>query len=165
MAGAAIGALVAPLPGAPVIAFGLGWMSHYALDKVPHWENWFGVHIHGYPGGSQIHELPASAIISGVFDLVVSISLFVLIYRSVGHGPFYLSPIFWGALGGFFPDLLDNVPPLNKLTIYIPGVATERKFHSFNHISDQARRRVPYATGLLTQLVTISISIWFLLNF
>lgn len=163
VAGAAIGSLVGDVPGQNIFAFAVGWGSHYVLDAVPHWEEWFGKEIHGYPSDAELKEIPKSTVISGVLDFVLAIVLLVAYLQVFPEGKFYQSPVFWGALGGFFPDFLDNIPLLKKLTIKIPGVEAERNFHDAIHISQEARRKVPRYTGLITQLLVIGVGLWLLL--
>jgi len=160
--GAALGSTVAHLPHADLIAFAAGWASHYVLDTIPHWENWFGQEIHGFPSGTALQDLPKIVIIGGIFDGLIALALLIFIYQQVGNGPVWQSPLLWGALGGFLPDLLDNVPFVNSLAIKLPLVKYERRLHNRIHISEAARRQVPYLTGLLTQLIVISLGLWVL---
>lgn len=163
VAGAAIGSLVGDLPGQNVFAFAVGWGTHYVLDAVPHWEEWFGKEIHGYPSDAAVKNIPKSIALSGVLDFVAAAILLVLLLRTSSSEQFYQSPIFWGALGGFFPDFLDNIPILKEVTVNIPGVQAERNFHNTVHISEAARRKVPRYTGLITQLIVVGAGLWLLL--
>lgn len=159
-AGAALGSIVPDSPVDNTFAFALGVGSHYVLDAIPHWENWFGKYIHGFPPNVKIKELPPIAIISGIFDLLGAVLLFWFFYYYFGtEAPVWESPMFWGALGGFFPDLLDSLPIIKDFFIKIPGVKFERHIHHSVHISEEARRRMPYYLGLLTQLFVVTLGI------
>lgn len=161
--GAALGSFVTDLPGSQAIAFGAGWASHYVLDKVPHWENIFGKDIHGYPSGIELKDIPLVGIASGVVDVGVAALVITLIAKGNPEIAFWSNPIVWGALGGFFPDLIDNIPLVNKVTKYIPGVLAERAFHERNHISEQARRQVPVWWGVVSQLLVVALGLYVLL--
>jgi len=165
LAGAAIGAAVPDGPLDNGFAFGLGVASHYLLDTVPHWENWFGKEIHGLPSGTPLTKMPPISIASGAFDLVAALTLFlfVFIYRQEPL-PVWESAVFWGAVGAFLPDLLDNVPFISQLVRRLKFMDWERRFHDWIHIPDEAKRRVPYLTGLITQLIVVSLSLYLLLG-
>ena len=163
-AGAAIGSFIVDTPTGNILALGLGVASHYILDSIPHWENWFGREIYGFPSDTPLQKLPKITIVSGLFDFIVAVTLFVFVYRNVGSGPFYQSSLFWGALGGFLPDLLDNIPVINQLTVKIPGIKQERAFHSRIHISQEAQKAVPYMTGLVTQLIVVTFGLYLILT-
>jgi hypothetical protein len=128
------------------------------LDTIPHWENWFGKQIYGFPSGTPIQKMPIVTIASGVLDLLAAIGMIALVLQSHG-GAIWSSPLFWGAIGGFLPDLLDNVPIVSSWTARIPGVLKERSFHERIHISETNRRAYPYLTGLLTQLTVVALSL------
>ena len=163
-AGAAIGSFLPDSVPGNVAALGLGIASHYVLDTIPHWENWFGREIYGFPSGTPLGRLPAITIIGGICDFVLALVLFTFLYQKVGSGLFYHSSLFWGALGGFLPDILDNVPIVSDWLGKIPGVSAERSFHSKIHISEEAPRRVPYLIGLVTQLVVIIFGLYLVLR-
>jgi hypothetical protein len=163
VAGAALGSLIGEVPGQNLFAFAVGVGSHYVLDAMPHWEEWFGKAIHGHRSDTELKDIPKSTIVSGILDFIVAVVLLVVYLRLSPEGQFYQNPIFWGALGGFFPDFLDNIPFLKELTKKIPGVKAERKFHETIHISEEARRKVPRYTGLITQFIVIGVGLWILL--
>ncbi|QQG49956.1 MAG: hypothetical protein HZB70_04135 [Candidatus Berkelbacteria bacterium] len=162
--GAALGSFVVELPAAPAIAFAAGWASHYVLDKIPHWENIFGKDIHGYPSGVELKDVPPIGIASGIVDVTAAAVIVFLVVQTRGELPIWTSPVFWGALGGFFPDLIDNIPLVNKVTKYVPGVLIERGFHERNHISEEARRQVPTWWGFASQLLVIIVGLYVLLT-
>ena len=162
--GAAIGSFIVDTPSGNVLALGLGVASHYILDSIPHWENWFGREIYGFPSDTPLQKFPKITIISGLFDFIIAVTLFVFVYRNVGSGPFYQSSLFWGAFGGFLPDLLDNVPLISNVAIRLPGVKRERAFHEQVHISRADQTKAPYLAGLATQLIAIAFGLYLIMQ-
>lgn len=163
VAGAALGSLVGEVPGQNVFAFAVGWGSHYVLDAVPHWERLFGGKGSGFSTQTPIGQWPRSFLYQAVGDAVLALGLMALLLSWRGElMTFWQSPVFWGAFGGFFPDLLDNTPVVNNILGKIGIVQKERKFHQDNHISVENQEKMPKYTGLVTQLIVVAIGLWLL---
>src|SRR5579872_5534879 len=94
-AGAAIGEAVSGLPGAPVIAFVLGWGSHYVLDSIPHWEKITGEKFPQMDTETPVRDWPKSSIISAVSDVIIALLLIIyLVWRDPHGAHFYNNPVF-----------------------------------------------------------------------
>lgn len=158
LTGAAIGVLVQDVSAAPLVAFGLGWASHYVLDTIPHWERVYKPHEHINFGTDQpARDWPRHIFIQAALDVLIAAGLIYWIYQNRGGTS---TAILWGALGGALPDLLDNVPFWNKLLRRLPFFSQEQKFHDSIHISDEAQNAVPKYLGIVTQLAVVAISIF-----
>ncbi|MEX0594612.1 MAG: hypothetical protein WD157_00740 [Patescibacteria group bacterium] len=164
IAGAALGSLVGDVPGQTVLAFAVGWGSHYVLDATPHWERLFGPNRSGFSTQMPVSEWPKSFLYQALGDALLALGITtLLLYNSGTLALFWTSPIFWGAVGGFFPDLLDNTPVINNYLGKYRFVQRERKFHHDNHVSDEVQQKVPKYFGLITQLVVCGVGLWILL--
>lgn len=163
LAGAAIGALIPNSPIALPLAFGVAWGSHYVLDSVPHWERFFGSRQHGFSTHTPLKDWPKFILYQAIGDVVVATVLVFWALAQRGEiGHVWSSPIFWGAFGGFFPDLIDNTPIINRFLTNRFGFRSERTFHQTIHISAEAQQRLPHWLGIASQLVVILGGIWIL---
>lgn len=163
LAGAAIGALVPNSQIALPLAFGIAWGSHYVLDSVPHWERFFGSRQHGFSTATRLKEWPKFILYQAVGDVVIAVGLIGWALAARGElGHFWTSAVFWGAIGGFFPDLLDNTPIINSFLTNRFGFRNERKFHQTIHISAEAQQRLPHWLGVASQLLVIVGGAWIL---
>lgn len=163
VAGAALGSLVGPVPGYNVAAFAVGWGSHYVLDSLPHWERLFGSKGSDFNTDTKASDWPRHIYYQAIVDGLVAIALLALIlaWRSELTS-FWASPVFWGALGGCLPDLLDNVPYWNRRLAKYSLIKKQRDFHQSIHITDTLQKRSPKYLGLLTQIIVIGLGIWVL---
>lgn len=166
LVGAALGSLVGDVPGAPVIAFAVGWASHYVLDSVPHWERLYRPHDQaGFETDTPASDWPRHIFFQAVVDVVIAgLILFVIATNTSEAAWWQTDQIFWGGVGGLVPDLLGNVPFWNRTLRKIPGFKQEHTFHSNVHISPVLQNRVPRLTGLLTQVVAVAASLWILVR-
>jgi len=163
--GAAIGAIVTDSPYDNLIAFGGGWLTHYPLDALPHWER-----IFGYQPGDEfnpktdLRSWPKTIYIQAIIDVVIALAALIMIIYFLGYeSPFWESSVFWGGIGGIFPDLVDNVPYWNRFTSQWPIFKSLNTLHQSTHISTTDQRNSPKYMGLLTQVIAIIIALWILL--
>lgn len=110
---AVVGAGIAIVTKAnPVIAFVLGFASHFILDSIPHWD---------YPIRSDLSQvrfsrdvLFARAFLRDIafitFDALFGLCIvyFLLLHHSVFGSSIFVSAL-WGAAGAMVPDLLQFV--------------------------------------------------------
>lgn len=138
---AAIGAVIGSLVPNPVVAFAMGFVSHFVADIIPHGDS------HHYPDFLKRRHVawPVGIVI---FDVVGTIALVVILFlkRSM-ISPFSVA---LGITGSLLPDVLVAVHE------GLPSIITKHlsKFHFWNH-DLVARRLRDLATipGLLIQLV------------
>lgn len=163
--GAALGEAVSDLPGAGAVAFGIGWASHYFLDSIPHWERMFGPKGSEFSTETPAREWPKPYLVHAFVDLGLALLILAYLIWRVPHGEiFYQNPVFWGALGGLAPDLIDNVPFWNKILGRLPVIKQLRFVHRYMHISEAAQSHIPKYMGLITQLGVFVFSLWILLS-
>lgn len=163
--GAALGQAVSELPGSGAIALGLGVLSHYFLDSIPHWERLVGPKGSEFQTETPLKEWPRSYLIQTVIDVVLAVLLLVYLLWRVPHGDaFWQSPVFWGAIGGLLPDVIDNTPFWNRTIAQWPVFKQQRFFHRYMHISEASQEHMPRYAGLLTQLAVFVLSAWLLLS-
>ncbi len=119
----------------PVPAFIVGFLSHFILDTIPHWD----YHLKSSTKGSVANPIDGDFVIGRdfYFDLVkigfdFSLGL-VLPYIFFSQGmslvDFATSEILWGAIGGMTPDFLQFVYTKFRRE---PMVSLQR-FHIFMH--------------------------------
>ena len=169
--GAALGEAVVGLPGAPAIAFGMGLISHYFLDSLPHWERLFGPKFspeeeseQSFSTETPVKQWPKFFVISAAIDLILALALiYYFNWRLPNGGHFYLNPVFWGCFGAILPDLLDNIPFWNRKISNWPIIKQQRYLHRYFHISGQSQNHMPKYLGLITQLVVFFLAAWFVL--
>ncbi len=101
------GALASAVPTHPILAFSLGFCSHFLLDAIPHYD----YHLNSL-SENENNFLDNDMKIGWdfVFDLF-KIGLdfllgFILVFLFFGmsHNFFYNSVLFWGAFGAVIPD-------------------------------------------------------------
>jgi len=134
------GGAVGELVGNPAGAFTVGIISHFILDSIPHFDH-FDNDCFSW---RQI-------IFTGT-DLIVAAILMFAVVKLPLNQTIFSSSYAWGALGGFMPDMLDNVPFWKKQFL-----AT--KFGKFyHHIHNSVHREQPGPLlGMTTQIVTIAL--------
>lgn len=145
-AGAAIGSLV---PGAP-LTLGLGVLSHFVFDRIPHYDPPIvpGTAQEGVLRNPIFRRFAAIAFA----DLLVATLLTAGFIRAVS--PAHPLTIAVGAFGGILPDLVFG---LYRLT----GNSWLKKFnriHEANHF-DPKKIPVTFITGMATQVMTFAIAL------
>ncbi len=154
LTGAALASLL-PAGSVPVrlLAFALGFASHYALDAIPHWERLYGAHYNDELPGSY-SNWPKYVTAQGLADAVIGcVVLFAVLVFAV-PAPDKLC-VFLGALGGVFPDLMDSVPWWAETTKKLPVWRYFTRFHDWSHIDYDLQRRLPSWLGLASQVAVI----------
>jgi len=158
--GGAVGVAVGLLTQNPLAALVAGIASHLICDAIPHLD---------VPPGSQgrngellwTPRLWTFALTDSGIAALIAMSFWVTRF----HFPFF-TPFVAGAIGGYLPDFVDNVPFWNKMVRSWPGFKQFHDFHDAIHAFWRRYYPMPqYSTlGVFTQLVLISISLWFLLT-
>lgn len=166
LAGAALGSLVGDVPGAPIVAFGVGWASHYVLDSLPHWERLYRPHDRlSFETDTPARDWPRHLFVQAVIDVLVAGAIIYFLATNTSEASWWNTErIVWGAIGGAVPDLLGNVPFWNRILRRLPGFKQEYAFHSNIHIAPIVQKQVPKWLGLLTQIITVTVSLWVLMR-
>ncbi|MCX6808041.1 MAG: hypothetical protein NTW50_00020 [Candidatus Berkelbacteria bacterium] len=130
------GGVLGEVVGNPIAAFGVGLLSHFCLDSIPHYD---------LTDGGKITKRQIALILA---EVTIAILLIALMKPSLAHN----SPFLWGGLGGVLPDLVDNVPLWNKSFRKLRFGYLFNQFHEWTH-----HYRPPAWLGLLSQAVTLII--------
>jgi hypothetical protein len=162
IAGAAIGLLVTNLPHADLVAFSAGWASHYVLDSIPHWERLYDKDAIDFETDLRPELWPRSVYYQAIADVLIAVAIVFWLVRFHGQ-PYLTSPILWGAIGGFWPDFLDNMPYWNRFTEHWPIFKQIKQFHSWIHVTTAEQKRAGRYTGLISQIIIIGLGLWVLL--
>lgn len=162
LVGAAIGSAIPDDLAGNVLALGFGWLAHYVLDTIPHWERVidpFG--DDDFKTTLPVKKWPRRVFYQAVADVTLAFLILLAVINWQGSGlPFWRESIFWGAIGGIMPDLIDNAPFWNRFLIKLPIIRSENHFHQTVHITDQTQKHVPPYLGLATQATAIILSLW-----
>lgn len=147
--GGAVGVAVGSVTHNPIAALAAGFVSHLICDAIPHYDHPDAPKIDG-----ELVWTPAV----WVFALVDSITAFLLtlfIWIYFYNFP-SLSPYAVGALGGYLPDLIDNVPFWKRHIRRLTGFKQFHWFHDRIHDWERILPMPKYAwLGALTQLAII----------
>jgi len=143
--GAAIGKVTRRL----WIALPVAFVSHFALDFIPHLDS-HG--LFGIKGGGPTHAEAAMAIL----DTVVGIALVLwAVGRQPGRRTMILAALFAAVI-----DLADNVPPWGPYFQAWPGTAWLSAFH---HGHSHGLTAEHWLLGLSTQIAVTAIALWIVL--
>lgn len=147
----AAGALIGDSIGNPFFAFLFGMASHFLLDRIPHFD----------PKGYEDFEAKPIRLtragkkyITIVFIDTIFVGILLLVLFKKQQHPY---PAMFGALGAVAPDYLMGLAKLTKnkwLLIY-------DNFHLKMHFNPK-KIPVNLFTGMITQVVVWSISIYFI---
>ena len=133
------------LTQSPLIAFCVGFFSHFILDSIPHWEYYYSIKINNLKINDK-EFLKDFLKISA--DLLVA---FLLVFLFIQRG-FTFDPIIWlGALGAVLPDVLQ----------FLGGEKRLVPFHFFRKLHDFTHSRIDFLSeksfGFLFQLFLVLI--------
>jgi len=142
----AIGAaLTAGLTTDPVAAFGIGWLSHYFADLIPHGDEQAG------EWARRKNEIRRYLLLAGIDGLLV---LILVLVQAVGRG---FSPALLAAVcGSVLPDVMWGLEKLFRKNLFGPL----QRFHFAIH--NYFRVRLPLWFGLLFQ-AALAGGLWFML--
>lgn len=119
----------------PFLAFVVGFLSHFILDSIPHWD-------YSLSSGSkegQSNPLDADMVLGKAFifdlirigmDILVGVGLLTFLFWDgyVGH-ELFLNSIVWGAIGGAIPDFLQFA----YMKLRKEPLTSLQRFHIFIH--------------------------------
>ena len=137
LVGAAIGSQI----GSPLIAIPIAFLSHFACDKVPHWDVM-----------TDKNKSQNLIIFESIIDVFVSIGLVWLIFLYFLHADSPVN-IFLCAFSAQLPDWMEV--PYSIFKIKIPLVYDNYQIQSKIHdIWFDSRLKAPW--GIVTQFVVVS---------
>ena len=163
------GALAAFAHAGPAPAFALGFLSHFLLDAIPHWDYFHLMKSFESNGAGKLGfsvKLSKSLMRDILFILTdISLGLILVFLFFLRRGFDYefssliTDPVIWGALGAMFPDFLQLVyskfprEPFKSL----------QKFAEFIH-ADPTKMQ-PFFLGFTSQVVLMAFVIYLALKF
>ncbi len=109
------GALASIAYAEPAAAFGIGFLSHFLLDAIPHWDYFhllpsFKGNTEGNGFTVELSKRLMFDIGFIIFDIILGFLLVFLFFLRKGFilnfGILIKDPIIWGAIGGILPDFL-----------------------------------------------------------
>lgn len=146
----AVGSAVGLATGNPVAGFMFGWISHHIADATAHSDA-------GSVGADVGSVMGDQKVLRMVFiDIFLAAAILILFALYTDRSTL----VFWGALGGAFPDLVDNCP------FWSPVL---RKYFPFNifHLVHETihctiKQKKYFWLGMLTQVVAVTVSFCYL---
>jgi len=137
------GAVIGRFSPNPIVAFLLGFLSHFLLDIIPHGD----MKIYDvYRSGKILRRMVAIIALDGIF------SIYVAVLVLIGDNRFGNEMnIAAGIFGSVLPDLFVMFYEVTKIKIL-------KKFHEFHfklHRFIAGKREVPYVFGIVYQLVAL----------
>ena len=149
--GGAIGRLISTNP---ILAFVVGFLSHFVLDVVPHWDYPLESKTSDTRGVNQLHfrlGWPAVIDFSRIgLDLLIGFFLAYWIFPSAS-GSWLTSSVAWGAIGAVLPDALQFV--------YVQWrprfLSSLQRFHMFVHAKQDFNNRP--VLGVILQILVMAV--------
>jgi hypothetical protein len=159
--GGAVGTAVGVATGSTLAALAAGVVTHLVADSIPHFDS---------PPGGELDKEGQLKWTPGVYayaftDSIVAWLIVLFFWYSFYSFPI-ITPFIAGAFGGYLPDLIDNVPFWKNIFRPWPGF---KQFHAFHEaIHENWEKRFPMPPyiwlGILTQVVAVTLSLWYLLK-
>lgn len=145
-----IGGAVGAATGNPLTGFAAGFVSHMALDSIPHLD----VPIDATRDAKDNIVFDRRIWTQVAIDGVVGLAVVALLWGRLDQFSL-LSPFAWGTLGGVSPDLIDNMPFWNKT---FRSTALGRIFHPWHNATHTLWKRIfpmrrYWRLGLATQAI------------
>ena len=140
---ATVGAIIGEHVNTPLLAFVLGFISHFILDIIPHGDEAL---IKAYRNDFKNKGLKYLII----FDLISTAILILLLFYSQKIS--FNTTVIWGIIGGIAPDFMVAI---NEITQ--KHFIKTHKLHYWAHdkISHKLSWTMPLKLGLLLQLIIL----------
>ncbi len=143
---AAVGIALASRTKNPIVAFGIGWLSHYLADFFPHGDEPLGAWA---KRGNEIRRMFVAVAIDGI----VFLSVFAGFTAAKGFSPVAAA----AALGSFVPDIMWGLEKLFGRNLFGPFERLHNRNHNFFRI------KFPLWLGLLYQAAVTTGLWWYLI--
>lgn len=140
---ATVGSVIGESVSTPLLAFILGFISHFILDIIPHGdEELVKAYRNDFKNRGMLYLI--------FFDLVSTIILMFLLFFL--HKVSLSTTVIWGLIGGIAPDIMVAI---NEITH--KHFSRTNKFHLWTHdkIGHKLNWTMPLKLGLLLQLIII----------
>lgn len=132
--------------GNPFLAFLVGIIIHFALDAVPHFDT------------TDDGDITARQLTLIIVDFLIGL---LIIFYVMHVKLSFDSPFVWGAIGGNFPDLLDNIPFWQESFRNSKIGGRIHHFHEIIHSKLYDKKPIQ---GMLSQYLIIALFVWLYLT-
>jgi hypothetical protein len=140
---AVVGGAVASLfPSHPIIAFVVGFLSHFVLDAIPHWDYKL---LSAYINPNKVDKNFGLDLLHVGTDMILGILITLLIWHPISVSQ--LEILFLGIFGGVLPDFLQFV----YLRFPHQPMILIQKFHDFMHAKHELANRP--LIGIFLQII------------
>jgi len=148
-----VGAVIATKTANPFLALPLAFSSHFILEKIPHWNP------HIFKEKEKTGKISPKSIKIIIFD--ASLALFSGLFLS-----FRMLPNLTHALTVFFACFFAVLPDIIEIPFYFsknkkPWLKPIKKWVVFER---SIQKHVSFLPGVLTQIIIITISLWWLFS-
>lgn len=130
------GGVVGEIVSNPILAFVMGTILHFVFDAIPHYDK------------TDDGKWSWRQILLVVLDFSATLYILFLIRPTLS----FASPFWWGAFGGFWPDLIDNVPFWGPFVIKTKLGKKYHKFHEGLH-----KVQPSFLAGMIIQIAIIAV--------
>jgi uncharacterized membrane protein YeaQ/YmgE (transglycosylase-associated protein family) len=146
----AFGFLIGEHTSSPLLAFVLGFLSHFILDIIPHGD-------HDDVENYVDHNKLKSIINVIVIDSIAGIIFLILIFTHLHNSTVDVTPIAAGIIGAILPDFLVAFYALNK-----------RRFFRLNFLHHKIHQLIkfdlPFSMAFILQII-LMVVLWQFYNF
>ncbi len=150
--GGALGRLLAINP---ILALAVGFLSHFVLDLIPHWDYPLRSKTADARGVKQLHfRFGSSAVVDLAWiglDFLIGLTLVYWLFPVTNGSSWLLSSVAWGALGAVLPDALQFVYAQWKPR-FLSGL---QRFHHFIHAKQDLNHRPVLGVTLQVLLMAV----------
>lgn len=145
-----VGAAIATKVANPALALPLAFMSHFVLDKTPHWNPHLNTEV---DNNDKVSRRSTNIVIADVtLSLISGAFIASKVLPNINHALTILAACFFSVL----PDIVEG--PYFFLNI---RNKTVKKWIIFQK---SIQENAPLVPGLATQLLTIFVSFWWIYN-
>ncbi len=151
--------LATSLPAQPVLAFAAGFISHFLLDAIPHWDYKLNSLSNSQTGYVSDTEMDTSGrkflsdLLKILLDVIIGVAGLLLLIKTL-HWQFSLALVA-GALGAILPDFLQFVYFKTKSLL----LRDLQRFHVWIHSQTRLDNRYILGPFLQTLLVLVLLAI------
>lgn len=146
------GAALATGVNSPMVAFFLGFIFHFILDAIPHFDQ--GTIVN--PSGEKIKSWPGWVYWTIALDVIIT---FFFFWAFLKNRPDFQIMI-WGGLGGVSVDVIENFPI--KAVRDLPIL---KQIEWLHHKIHYWLPKEKWYIGLISEIIVTGGIIWYLLKF
>ena len=138
-----VGSAVGLATGNPALGFFAGFLSHHIIDAIPHSD--------AGSLGADINNIFKNT--RGLVWVAADIFLAFLIFCFILFKTDFSSAVFWGAVGGAAPDIIDNSPFWSPTLRKVFPTNYYHKFHDTLHWTIKDKKIL--WVGVTTQVIAV----------